>query len=180
MELLKDFGCEIQYQPGRMNLVTNALSRKVQNAMLTSLIISKIHEHLGTSGWTYQISGEYFVVSSIQVEPQILSNIKAAQRTDPHIHRLKELSRTGQTEKFSVASDGSLRFNGRLVVPNLIDLKEVILHEAHCSRHSIHPGIRKMYHTLRAHNWWEGMNLAECYIVLKFRSGIGSTLLWIL
>ncbi|XP_073049422.1 uncharacterized protein [Primulina eburnea] len=125
--------------------------------MLTSLTISKVHEHLGTSGWTYQISGDYFIVSSIQVESQILSRIKAAQKTDPHIHRLKELSRTGQTEKFSVVSDGSLRFNGRLVVPNLIDLKEAIRKEAHCSRHSIHPGIRKMYHTLRAHYWWEGM-----------------------
>ncbi|XP_075479422.1 uncharacterized protein LOC142520305 [Primulina tabacum] len=130
--------------------------QEVHNAMLTSLTISKVHEHLGTSGWTYQISGDYFIVSSIQVEPQILSRIKAAQKTDPHIHRLKELSRTGQTEKFSVASDGSLRFNGRLVVPNLIDLKEAILREAHCSRHSIHPGIRKMYHTLTAHYLWEG------------------------
>ncbi|XP_073307099.1 uncharacterized protein [Primulina huaijiensis] len=171
MELLKDFDCEIQYQPGQMNLVADALSRKVQNAMLTSLTISKVHAHLGTSGWTYQISGDYFVVSSIPVEPQILSRIKAAQRTDMHIHRLKELSRTGQTEKFSVASDGSLRFNGRLVVPNLLDLKEAILREARCSRHSIHPGIRKMYHTLRAYYCWE---------VLKFRIGTGSSLLWIL
>ncbi|XP_073035231.1 uncharacterized protein [Primulina eburnea] len=145
----------------------DALSRKVQNAMLTSLTISKVHEHLGTSGWTYQISGDYFIVSSIQVEPQILSRIKAAQKTDPHIHRLKELSRTGQTEKFSVASDGSPRFNGRLLVPNLIDLKEAILKEAHCSRHSIHPGIRKMYHTLRAHYWWEGMKKDISHFVAK-------------
>ncbi|XP_075481165.1 uncharacterized protein LOC142521876 [Primulina tabacum] len=167
MELLKDFDCEIQYQPGRMNLVADALSRKVHNGMLRSLTISKVHEHLGTSGWTYQISGDYFIVSSIQVEPQILSRIKAAQKTDPHIHRLKELSRTGQTEKFSVASDGSLRFNGRLVVPNLIDLKEAILREAHCSRHSIHPGIRKMYHILRAHYWWEGIKKDISHFVAK-------------
>ncbi|XP_073049009.1 uncharacterized protein [Primulina eburnea] len=62
-----------------------------------------------------------------------------------------------QSDKFSVASDGCLRYNGRLVVPNLIDLKESILREAHCSRHSVHPGIRKMYHTLKSHYWWEGM-----------------------
>ncbi|XP_075473284.1 uncharacterized protein LOC142504284 [Primulina tabacum] len=104
------------------------------------------------------LSIQWRLVSSIQVEPQILSSIKAAQKTVPHVHRLKELSRTGQTEKFSVASDGSLRFNGRHVVPNLIDSKEVILREAHCSQNSIHPGIRKMYHTLRAHYWWEGNN----------------------
>ncbi|XP_073067214.1 uncharacterized protein [Primulina eburnea] len=167
MELLKDFDCEIQYQLGRMNLVADALSRKVQNAMLTSLTISKVHEQLGTSGWTYQISGDYFIVSSIQVEPQIFISIKAAQMTDPHIQRLKELSRTGQTEKFSAASDGSVRFNGRLVVPNLIDLKEAILREAHCSRHSIHPRIRKMYHTLRAFYWWEGMEKDISHFVAK-------------
>ncbi|XP_075507663.1 uncharacterized protein LOC142544505 [Primulina tabacum] len=144
MELLKDFDCEIQYQPGRMNLVADALSRKAQNAMLTSLNISKVYEHLGTSGWTYQTSGDYFIVSSIKVEPHIISTIKAAQRTDPHIHRLKELVQTNQSNKFSVASDGNLRFNERLVVPNLIDMKEDLLREAHCSRHSIHPGNRKI------------------------------------
>ncbi|XP_075475693.1 uncharacterized protein LOC142509668 [Primulina tabacum] len=157
MELLKDFYCEILYQPGRMNLVTYALSSKAQNAMLTSLNISKVHEHLGTSGWTYQISGDYIIVLSIKVEPHIITSIKTAQRTDPHIHRLKELAQTDLSDKFRVALDGSLRFNGRLVVPNLIDLKEAILREAHCSQHRIHPGNRKMYHTLRAHYWWEGM-----------------------
>ncbi|XP_073033793.1 uncharacterized protein [Primulina eburnea] len=101
--------------------------------------------------------GDYFIVSAIQVEPHIVSKIKAAQRTDPHVHRLEELTQTGQSDKFSVASDGCLRYNGRLVVPNLIDLKESILREAHCSRHSIHPGIRKMYHILKSHYWWEGM-----------------------
>ncbi|XP_073019273.1 uncharacterized protein [Primulina eburnea] len=150
-----------------MNLVADALSRKVQNAILTSLTISKVHEHLGTSGWTYQITGDYFKVSSIQVEQQILSSIKAAQRTNLHIHRLKELSRIGQTEKFSVASDGSLSINGRLVVPNLIDLKEAILREAHCSQHSIHPGIRKMYHTLRTRYWWDGMKKDISHFVAK-------------
>ncbi|XP_073317239.1 uncharacterized protein [Primulina huaijiensis] len=114
MELLKDFDCVIQYQPGPMNLVADALSKKVQNAMLTSLTISKVRQ------------------------------------------------------KSFVASDGSLCFNGRLVVPNLIDLKEVILHEAHCSRHSIHPGIRKMYHTLRAHYWWEAMKKDISHFVAKY------------
>ncbi|XP_075489482.1 uncharacterized protein LOC142528325 [Primulina tabacum] len=151
-----------------MNLVADALNRKVQNAMLTSLTISKVHEHLGTSGWTYQISRDYFIVSSIQVEPQILSSIKAAQRTDPHIHRLKELSQIGQIENFSVTSYGSLRFNGRIVVPNLIYLKEAILWEAHCSRHSIHPGIQKILSKLAHFIPYERtctyMKMAKLYI----------------
>ncbi|XP_073317819.1 uncharacterized protein [Primulina huaijiensis] len=150
-----------------MNQVADALSRKVQPKMLTSLTISKVHEHLGTSGWTYRSKGDYFIVSSIQVEPQIVSKIKAAQRTDPHVHKWKELTMTGQSDKFSVALDGCLRYNGRLVVPNLIDLKESILREAHCSRHSVHPGIRKMYHILKSHYWWEGMKKEISEFVAK-------------
>ncbi|KZV35674.1 CCHC-type integrase [Dorcoceras hygrometricum] len=48
MELLKDFDCEIQYQPERVNLVADALSRKTQPDMLASLSISKVHEELST------------------------------------------------------------------------------------------------------------------------------------
>ncbi|XP_073279560.1 uncharacterized protein [Primulina huaijiensis] len=168
---LNGLGCVLmqhgRYQPGTMNQVADALSRKVQPKMLTSLTISKVHEHLGTSGWTYRSKGDYFIVSSIQVEPQIVSKIKAAQRTDPHVHKLKELTMTGQSDKFSVASDRCLRYNGRLVVPNLIDLKESILREAHCSRHSVHPGIRKMYHILKSHYWWEGMKKEISEFVAK-------------
>ncbi|XP_075475596.1 uncharacterized protein LOC142506837 [Primulina tabacum] len=167
LELLKDFDCEIQYQPRRMNQVADALSRKVQPKMLASLTISKVHEHLETSEWTYHSKGDYFIVSSIQVEPQNVSKIKAAQRTDPHVHKLKELTQTGQSDKFSVVSDGCLRYNGRLVVPNLIDLKEAILREAHCSRHSVHPEIRKMYHILKSHYLWEGMKKVISDFVAK-------------
>ncbi|XP_073030758.1 uncharacterized protein [Primulina eburnea] len=70
---------------------------------------------------------------------------------------MKELAQKDHPDKFSVASDGSFHFNWRLVVLNLIDMNEVILCEAHCSRHSIHPGNQKMYHTLRAYYWWEVM-----------------------
>ncbi|KZV15796.1 hypothetical protein F511_02012 [Dorcoceras hygrometricum] len=56
------------------------------------------------------------MVSSIQVEPQIVSDIREAQRTDPYVHELKIKARSGQSDDFSVSSDGCLRFRGRLVV----------------------------------------------------------------
>ncbi|XP_073120499.1 uncharacterized protein [Henckelia pumila] len=140
-----------------MNLVADVLSQKVQNVMLTSLTISKVHEYLGTSGWTFQPSGDCFIVSSIQVEQQIISDIKTTQRTDPYIQKLKELSQSGKSDKFAVALYGILHFRGRFVVPNFIDLKEAILREAHCNQHIVHPGNRKMYHGLRSQYWWKGM-----------------------
>jgi transposase InsO family protein len=52
-------------------------------------------------------------------------------------------------------------------VPNLKRLKDKILHEAHESAYSIHPGGNKMYHDLKATYWWYGMkrDVAE-YVAL--------------
>ena len=50
-----------------------------------------------------------------------------------------------------------LRYRGRVVVPQLADLREEILMEFHCSRFSMHPGGMKMYHDLRRQYYWSGM-----------------------
>jgi transposase InsO family protein len=52
-------------------------------------------------------------------------------------------------------------------VPNVKELKDKILREAHESTCSIHPGGNKMYHDLKATYWWHGMkrNVAE-YVAL--------------
>jgi hypothetical protein len=42
-------------------------------------------------------------------------------------------------------------------VPNIMELKDKILHEAHESAYSIHPGGNKTYHNLKASYWWYGM-----------------------
>jgi hypothetical protein len=42
-------------------------------------------------------------------------------------------------------------------VPNVKELKAKILHEAHESAYSNHPGGSKMYHDLKATYWWYGM-----------------------
>ena len=48
-------------------------------------------------------------------------------------------------EGWVVHSDDSLRYRGRVVVPRLIDLRDEILREFHCSRFTVHPGGTKMY-----------------------------------
>ena len=37
LELLKDYDCDIQYHPGKANVVANALSRKAQTVSLAYL-----------------------------------------------------------------------------------------------------------------------------------------------
>jgi hypothetical protein len=42
-------------------------------------------------------------------------------------------------------------------VPNIKELKDKILREAHGFSYSIHLGGNKMYHVLKATYWWYGM-----------------------
>jgi hypothetical protein len=50
-----------------------------------------------------------------------------------------------------------LSYKGKICVPNVKELKDKILHEAHESSYSIHPRGNKMYHDLKATYWWHGM-----------------------
>ena len=60
-------------------------------------------------------------------------------------------------ESWTIHVDGSLRYRGRVVVPQLTDLREEILREFHCSRFSVHLGGTKMYQDLHLQYYWSGM-----------------------
>ena len=47
-----------------------------------------------------------------------------------------------------ISSDGTLRYQGRLCVPNIEDLREKVLAEANESRYVVHHSLMKMYHDL--------------------------------
>ena len=52
-------------------------------------------------------------------------------------------------EGWAIHTEGSLQYKGWVTVPQLIDLREEILREFHCSRFAVHPGGMNMYHDLR-------------------------------
>jgi hypothetical protein len=53
--------------------------------------------------------------------------------------------------------EGVLWYKARICVPNIKELKDKILHEAHESAYSILSGGNKMYHDLKATYRWYGM-----------------------
>jgi hypothetical protein len=53
-----------------------------------------------------------------------------------------------------------LWYKERICVPDLKEIRESILREAHDSTYSIHPGSTKMYHDLKSRYWWYGMKRA--------------------
>ena len=69
---------------------------------------------------------------------------------------LKEKVQTGQEQRFQVYQ-GILKLDDRLCVPDVLELKQKILHEAHYVPYNIHPGATKMYHDIKATYWWSGL-----------------------
>ena len=57
-------------------------------------------------------------------------------------------ARTGD-EGWAIHIDGSLRYSGRVVIPQLTALREEILKEFYCFRFVVDPSGTKMYHDLR-------------------------------
>ena len=83
--------------------------------------------------------------------------VKEKQDSDPIFLELKGAFHNQRVEVFSQRVDGVLCYHGRLCVPDVGELRQQILAEAHNSRYSIHPGATKMYRDLREVYWWNDM-----------------------
>ena len=60
-------------------------------------------------------------------------------------------------ESFIVGDNSILRYQHRLCVPEVDDLRNMIIAEAYGSRYSIHPGTTKMYHDPKQIYWLDGL-----------------------
>ncbi|KAH0722926.1 hypothetical protein KY289_005970 [Solanum tuberosum] len=81
-------------------------------------------------------------------ESSLVAEVKEKQDSDPILLQLKGAIHQQKIEVFSQGGDGVLRYQGCLCVPNVGELRQQILTEAHNSRYSIHIGDTKMYHDL--------------------------------
>ena len=102
-------------------------------------------ETMGQFGLQYdeQTQG---TLGSLMATSSLFSRVIESQWQDAEIVSIRDRvqSSTGD-EGWSVHVDGSLRYRGRIVVPQLTDLREEILREFHCSRFAVHPGGTKIY-----------------------------------
>ena len=97
-------------------------------------------------------------MGSLMATPSLLSRVIESQGQDAEIVSIMDQVQSGTgDEGWTVHADGSLRYRGRVVVPQLIELREEILREFHCSRFAVHPGGTKMYRDLRRQYYWSGI-----------------------
>ena len=60
-------------------------------------------------------------------------------------------------ENFQITPDRILVMKGRVYVPNVDDLRKIIMEEAHCFAYAMHSSSTKMYRTIKENYWWFGM-----------------------
>ncbi|KAL4388726.1 hypothetical protein GQ457_09G011400 [Hibiscus cannabinus] len=144
LELLKDYDCEIEYHPGKANVVADALSRNAISDLRALFARMSLYE-----------DGSF--LAELRVIPTLISEIRAEQPGDKFLsHRIREV-REGTSRDYTIDQDRVLCFRGRYCLPRQSELKRVILREGHDSPYSMHPDAEKMYKNLREMYWWKGL-----------------------
>nr|GEZ57910.1 hypothetical protein [Tanacetum cinerariifolium] len=146
LELLKDYDTNIQYHPGKANVVADALSSK--SGMIAGIKVEE--EIIRDLEWLYielYVRGQHGYWASLRIKPDLISRIKEAQKGDSEIWTIVE--NLDKQVEFCLDDDNVLWRDTRLVVPNDVSLREALLTEAHSSPFSVHPGLP---HTQRRHD----------------------------
>jgi hypothetical protein len=96
-------------------------------------------------------------VITMEVDSTLEQDIQKGQLEDAKIQEIKEQNKKDKAPWFSVDEQGTLWYKKRLYVPEVKEIRELILCKAHDSTYSVNPGSTKMYHDLTRRYWWYGM-----------------------
>jgi hypothetical protein len=155
LELIKDYDLDIQYHPGKANIVADALSRKGQTNMLIGhLLPQELCWEMAQLNLGIVASSETL---TLEIESTLEQDIRKGQLADEKIAEYKKLIKLGKVPDFREDEQGTVWFKNRICVPEIKELRDTILKEAHDSAYSIHPGSTKLYQDFKQRYWWYGM-----------------------
>ncbi|GJY07717.1 putative reverse transcriptase domain-containing protein [Tanacetum coccineum] len=180
LKLLSDYNCEIRYHPRKANVVADALSRKEWSKPL------RVQALVMTIGLDLPKQ-----ILNAQTEAQKPENIKNEDVGGMFLENSKDPEKF-RTEKLEPRAVGTLCFNGRRWLPCYGDLRNVIMHEYHKSKYSIHPGSNKMYQDMKKLYWpsgllvqpdipqWKWDNITMDFVMKLPKSSQGYDTIWVI
>ncbi|GJR17190.1 putative reverse transcriptase domain-containing protein [Tanacetum coccineum] len=134
IELLSDYDCEIRYHPGKANVVADALIQKERiKPLRVRALMMTVHNDLPK-----------------QIHEAQKEAIKKKYVRKENLGRLIK-------PVFEFCPDGTCCFRNRVWLPRFGGLRDLVMHESHKSKYSIHPGSDKMYQDLKLLYWWPNM-----------------------
>ncbi|GJW95105.1 putative reverse transcriptase domain-containing protein [Tanacetum coccineum] len=96
-------------------------------------------------------------LGAVTLHPKLPSQILEAQTEAIKEENIKAKNLRGMDKAFEVRPDGTRCIKSRSWLPLFGNLRELIMHESHKSKYSIHPGSNKMYQDLKKLYWWPNM-----------------------
>ncbi|GJZ51250.1 putative reverse transcriptase domain-containing protein [Tanacetum coccineum] len=91
------------------------------------------------------------------LHPKLPSQILEAQTEAIKEENIKAENLRGMDKAFEVRPDGTRCIKNRSWLPLFGNLRDLIMHESHKLKYSIHPGSDKMYQDLKKLYWWPNM-----------------------
>ena len=135
MEYLEDYDFTLHDHPGKANVVVDALGRKSRGVLANvDSWELQILKAVGQFGLYYseQTQG---ILGSLVATLSLLSRVIESQGEDTDILSIKDrVQLRTSDEGWAIHTYGSLRYKGSVVVPQLVELRDEILREFHCSR----------------------------------------------
>ena len=147
--MIKDYDLTINYTPGKANVVADALSRKSTDSVPVEMELPKQLKKELEQAEIMLLQGEAIgsiatmrVIDELKVD--LKNEIIRRQHEDPFITEEIQRINEGKQSEFNLGEFDSLWFQKRICVPDVEEIKKLILQEAHNTPYSIHPGSIKM------------------------------------
>ena len=148
---MADYGFEICYHPGKVNIVAYALSRRDQTTISYMLTTQKEMlqdlERLGIEAYKSNVS-----LNTLTVQSTLIDWVKGLQEQDEYLRTIKQkVVKSGHLD-FTLRKD-ILLYKDHLCVPDRPEIKKEVMTEAHSTVYMAHPGSTKMYQDLKRNFW---------------------------
>jgi hypothetical protein len=183
-ELMSQYHFELTYRPGTQNAAADALSRKTETTrtqkdktererhgilfrpVAENFTICVLEPDLWKDPTLLMYDREAVTISILQEPdspPPVLSGmilteqVMRANKEHESLEKYREEARQNPTGHFTMIGNEYLLYNGRLVVPDVDNLRTRVIEEAHGRLTTAHPGRNKTRRILSAHYWFPGL-----------------------
>ncbi|XP_074277881.1 uncharacterized protein LOC141601491 [Silene latifolia] len=130
LELVNDYNLELLYHEGKANVVADDLSRKSTHSLSAICVLPddlcaefrKLSLQIVESGFDY--------IGAMIAEPVILREIRDNLVDDAAFKIFQAKLLEGNAKDYKIDASGYLRYQSRMYVPDVVDLRKRILDEA--------------------------------------------------